>query len=342
VARDRAELAIVIPAYKSKYLKETFSSIAAQTDKRFRVYVGDDASPDPIEDVVRESGLYPNQLVYKRFQENLGSKSLVAHWRRCIELSTEPWVWLFSDDDLMSPGCIASFYRALEETSSRYDLYRFNTAIIDEKGEIVDLNPPHPRWEPWYQFAYFLFKNYRLGNQQELIFKRSAFDAVGGFQEFPLAWWSDIAFVITCGTRHGIYTIENERIFMRKSGDNISSIRDETIYRLKLYAMASFFEWVAGHIEGNDCGEFPGKKRLLRLARDSFYWRLKTRNSWITFQDFSFLYARLNRCFGVPFLEFLFRVIYYNAAHVFEKVFKIRGSLISFATLSGKRRIHAK
>jgi glycosyltransferase involved in cell wall biosynthesis len=43
------ELAIIVPAFRVRFLERTLQSLAAQTDRRFRVYVGDDASPEPVE-----------------------------------------------------------------------------------------------------------------------------------------------------------------------------------------------------------------------------------------------------------------------------------------------------
>ena len=51
--RQEIQLAIVIPAYKAKYLPETLDSLVAQTDKRFHVYIGDDKSPEDIETIVK-------------------------------------------------------------------------------------------------------------------------------------------------------------------------------------------------------------------------------------------------------------------------------------------------
>lgn len=45
------KLAIVMPAYKARFLRQALESIAQQTDKRFTVYVGDDASPDDIKEI---------------------------------------------------------------------------------------------------------------------------------------------------------------------------------------------------------------------------------------------------------------------------------------------------
>ena len=82
------KLAIIIPAYKPNYLAETLESLAVQTNKNFRVYVGDDASPHDIKKIVDE---FHNTLDirYHRFEENMGAFSLVKQWERCVELSDE-------------------------------------------------------------------------------------------------------------------------------------------------------------------------------------------------------------------------------------------------------------
>lgn len=72
------KLAIVIPAYKGRFLKETLDSIAVQAHKdEFVLYIGDDASPERLDKIVES---YQNKvnLVYHRFSENMGGKDLVA------------------------------------------------------------------------------------------------------------------------------------------------------------------------------------------------------------------------------------------------------------------------
>ena len=105
------KLAIVIPAYKLAFLKQTIESIANQTCKDFIVYIGDDASPFNLTEIIN---LFNNKIkiVYKRFEENVGANDLVAHWNRCIDMvQNEEWIWLFSDDDLMMDNCVDLFYK---------------------------------------------------------------------------------------------------------------------------------------------------------------------------------------------------------------------------------------
>ena len=82
--------------------QRTLMSIFLQTLDNFHVYIGDDASKEDLQSVILD---FPqDKITYKRFKTNLGSCDLISQWKRCIALSSEePWIWLFSDDDLMSP-----------------------------------------------------------------------------------------------------------------------------------------------------------------------------------------------------------------------------------------------
>jgi len=77
------ELAIVIPAYKSRFLARTLASVAGQPMKDAWLYVFDDDSPEPIEAVARTALLdreFP--WSYERFEQNLGGVALTKHYDR--------------------------------------------------------------------------------------------------------------------------------------------------------------------------------------------------------------------------------------------------------------------
>ena len=46
------KLAIIIPAYKPRFLQETLDSIAKQNSHEFTEYIGDDASPYTLDTIV--------------------------------------------------------------------------------------------------------------------------------------------------------------------------------------------------------------------------------------------------------------------------------------------------
>jgi glycosyltransferase involved in cell wall biosynthesis len=247
-------LAIIIPAYKSAYLREALESVVRQTDQRFRIYVGDDASPEPIADIIRNFGLGADQLVYHRFAENLGGTSLVRQWERCIRLGNEPWIWLFSDDDVMEPGCVAAFYHELETSGSdAFDLCRFSnrTLWIDGAESALVENLPHPTNESGSNFLVARLRDERVSTAQELIFSRSAWERIGGVPEFPLAWASDDAFIATLGIHRPIRTIFGPRIHWRVSDRNITRKKDTRTNDLKLAASRMFVAWAQKFLAAN-------------------------------------------------------------------------------------------
>jgi glycosyl transferase family 2 len=241
------ELAIIIPAFRVRFLERTLQSLTAQTERRFHLYIGDDASPEPVESIVKKfQERLP--LTYHRFSENLGGRSLTQHWSRCIALSREPWVWLFSDDDVMEPDCVASFFRTLAATPGGFDVYRFNTLVMDENDRLLRLNPPHPEIESGTQFLYFLLRGLRSCVAQEAIFSRATYER-HGWVDFPLAWGTDNASQIVWAEARGLKRIEGARVRWRWSGQNISSTRERKFKMVKARAGMKYIEWALRRVD---------------------------------------------------------------------------------------------
>ena len=127
-------LAIVIPAYKGKFLTETLDSIARQDCMSFTLYIGDDCSPDDIGSIAEKYRDRIN-IIYRRFPENLGKTDLLAHWERCIAMTSEPYIHFFSDDDILPPDAVS---RALEHVNKFPDreFFRFSLDTIDENSAV--------------------------------------------------------------------------------------------------------------------------------------------------------------------------------------------------------------
>ena len=236
-------LAIIIPAYKAAFLPAALDSIAMQTCKDFTLYVGDDCSPEPISDIVEQ---YRDkiELVYQRFDTNLGGKDLVAQWERCIAMSQdEPYIWLFSDDDLMEPNCVEGLLNQIEKTEGAYDVYHFNVDIINERGAFKCRQQDYPAVLSAYRF-------YRGKNSMRLsafvvenVFSRKVYERFGGFMKYDLAWGSDIAtWIVFCGEK-GMCTVPHARIKWRQSSQNISPNYSRQIAERKLRADQNLLNW---------------------------------------------------------------------------------------------------
>ena len=125
-------LAIVIPYYKLTFFDETLQSINNQTDKRFKVYIGNDASKANPEELLLK---YDNsfEIVYKKFNDNLGSSSLVNQWHRCLDMiNDEEWIMILGDDDVLGENVVEEFYKNLETVNDcQINVIRFSSVLVN-------------------------------------------------------------------------------------------------------------------------------------------------------------------------------------------------------------------
>ena len=236
-------LAIVIPAYKIDFFEYTLQSLANQTCKDFVVYIGDDCSPADFKSLTAK---YEDkiEIVYHRFEENLGGKDLVGHWKRCIELTrNEYWLWLFSDDDVLGERCVELFYQGISNNYS-YDIYHFDIKIIDYKGQIAYLPTQYPEVID----VETLYKETSVDNIRsfvvENIFSRNIYEKVGGFEYFPLAWGSDMATWLKMGKDKGIKTVGGDFVYWRRSDKNITPSKERDMIRRQFLIQRDFYDWI--------------------------------------------------------------------------------------------------
>jgi len=236
-------LAIIIPAYKATFLPAALDSITAQTCKDFTLYVGDDCSPEPIGNIVEQ---YRDKIdqVYQRFDANVGGKDLVAQWERCIAMSKdEPYIWLFSDDDVMEPNCVELLLRTIDETKGAYDLYHFDVNEINDEGKVTKQLPAYPQVLSAYDYykgkSSGKFRSYVVEN----VFSRRIYEQAGGFKKFDLAWGSDVAtWCIFCGEK-GMCKISSAHVLWRRSSLNLTPNKSIQIAERKLKAECEFLNW---------------------------------------------------------------------------------------------------
>lgn len=260
-----AVLDVVIPAHSGRFLRATLDGFAAQERRDFKVIVADDASPDDLASLCAPYGGVLDIAVH-RFPKNLGGADLVAHWERSVALGTAPWVWLFSDDDVVSPDCVGSLLATIAVEGSRADVLRFQTSVIDAQGRIGANSPPHPPRERAVDFLYHRLRGVRESFAPEYVFSRSAHRREGGFVRFPAAWCSDDASWCAFACDRPIVTVPAGRVHWRLSGSNISSTGRRV--RDKLLAAVAFLEWIesrgwflAPDWEGPDHAVLRGEQR---------------------------------------------------------------------------------
>lgn len=237
-------LAIIIPYYKIHFFRETLESLANQTDKRFKVYIGDDASlDDPL--TLLEMYVSKFDFSYYKFSKNLGASSLVRQWERCIKLSSnEKWIMILGDDDVLENNCIATFYENLNEIENlKITTIRFASKVINGKGEFLSENYFHPKIESSSNFLMRKLNGGTRSSLSEYIFRRDIIEKVK-FKDFPLAWNSDLLAVLEFSEWKNIFTINEAILFFRLSNFNITGKNDDGV--IKNNSTVQFYYYLLG------------------------------------------------------------------------------------------------
>lgn len=275
-------LAIVIPYYKIKYFEKTLDSLEAQTDKRFRVYIGDDASPENPEIIVKRFDKL--SITYKRFKENLGAHALVKQWDRCIALvKDEPWIMVLGDDDVLGANCVEMFYNHLAQIEQKsIQVVRYASQVINEKGSAISSVYEHPVIEKATYSFYRKFRKYTRSSLSEHVFKKEAY-LKNGFKNFPLAWYSDDLAWLEFSNFGNVYTINEALVRIRFTAGSISGKQDNLAAKQEArfqYLSTLIFEYIS-YFSAKQCEAILNEYDLIKNNFDKHVWYA---NIWISYQ----------------------------------------------------------
>lgn len=288
------KLAIVIPYYRLAFFEATLESLARQTDQRFRVYIGNDASPDdPTALLQKFTGKF--DFEYKKFGTNLGAKSLVKQWERCIAMAgEEDFIMVLADDDVLAANVVGQFHQKTAN-GRNIQVIRYATQLIDENGTVISNIHTHPEAE---SSVDFLFRKSR-SSMSEYIFSAKQI-ATPGFRDFPLAWFSDLLAVLEFSGFGTVHTINDAIVQVRFSDASISG--NHSGFRQKNAAAFSFYHYLLTDKKKHFSRE--QQRQLLRKAAKT-YWNDKRKVA--VFLKLSYLY--LGRFFIPEYFGFLKSIV---------------------------------
>lgn len=249
-------VSVIMPIYKRRFLKEAIDSVLAQTCRDFELVMVDDKSPENLYEVIQEYPWEKNlevlpdggkkwvvdgvTLRYYQNEEDIGEKDLVAAWNHAMEYATGEWCVLASDDDLYDSGYLQEMLR-LHDKYPMCDLFHSRIAIIDAEGRWTRVGEERIEFETQVQMAYSRGVRRLEQRAPDFMFRKSTLDAMGGFVNFPLAWYSDDATWMAL-SRHGCACSPRVLFRFRMSGENISSNYGRSVAG-KLLAAGMFKNW---------------------------------------------------------------------------------------------------
>lgn len=306
------ELAIIIPAFKKKYFHQALGSLACQTNKNFKVYIGDDNSKEDLK-VIVDAFIDDLDIKYHRFNENLGSKNLIDQWARCVGLSeNEPWIWLFSDDDIADKDCVSNFFSTANNDKYTLDVYRFNTRIIDAQGNIKAYAPIGPDFESCEDLAYNLLIGKRGNSMPDHIFSRQVYEETGGFVNTRFGQGADWATSIKFARKKGIKIIPNAFVHWRQSGSNLSSMAANRKNKM-IYGFFEFTDWILDYFTYlNQSGDNVKYKQIKGAALQNLISVFTGHYKGVSLSTFYHTVNYLRKKFDLSLIEALKTVLVIN------------------------------
>jgi hypothetical protein len=272
-------LAIVIPYFKLTFFEATLQSLANQTDKRFKVYIGDDASLEPPTYLLEKYKGAIN-FDYKKFDANLGGVSLVKQWERCIDRAgDEEWIMILGDDDVLDATCVAAFYSNLNEIQkNEINVIRFATIVINQEGIVQSDIYLHPKLEKATDFFMRKYAGGTRSSLSEYVFRKASLLQIR-FKDLPLAWYTDLLAVLEVSEFNLIFTINEAIVYFRLSDLNITSRNDNLAQK----NIASFHFYFYLLNKKKNYFNLEQRKFLLMRLEKTFLDNKKNISYWLLF-----------------------------------------------------------
>lgn len=233
----------LLPAYKATYFEEALRSIKAQTYGDFKVLVSDDCSPEPLKPIFDRVCGNDSRFAFRRNEQNMGSKSLVAHWNLLVGMCNTDWLIMASDDDVYEP----SFLEEADALLAKYplaNLLRGRSQVIDGAGTCKTTEDVADEWLDTLHYAHRIYQSDYAGGIASYIYRTEALKQKGMFPDWPQAWFSDEAanFIMA---DHGCCFTNGVTFKVRVSDINISGQwGNPEDSRKKVAATYAFFPWM--------------------------------------------------------------------------------------------------
>lgn len=219
--KRRTIVSIVIPAYNAeRFLERTLRSAAAQTYSALEIIVVDDGSTDTTHEIALRAADADARVRVIRV-----ANGGVARARNIgIEHSRGDYVAFLDADDIWHPTKIALQVATLEAADASWAACYSLIRPIDT-DDVVRLPGPN-RHRSGYILAQHLFARF-IGNGSNLLVRRSAAVAVGGFDpsyaDSGIGGCEDLDFELKLAARYRIAVVPQFLVGYRQYAGNMSS-----------------------------------------------------------------------------------------------------------------------
>jgi len=258
-------ISIAIPAFKDKYLGIAIESILAQTIKDFELIIVNDASPNPITDIVKKYN--DPRIKYFINEQNIGGLDPVSNWNKCLSYAQGDYFALLCDDDIYEPTFLEKMLY-LAELYPDCNVFKSGVSEINEKNEVVNSYPESPNWESCVDYIRAVYARIRKQTISEWFFRRQHMINCGGYENVPMAWGADYLSIFIFSKDGGIASTKEKLVTFRRSGLNITTNRDRYLEK-KLLGSKVYADKLLKFVLDNNLMQENEIKKIVAYLKDS-------------------------------------------------------------------------
>lgn len=253
----------LLPAYKTRYLKEALVSIQRQSFQNCKVVISDDCSPEDVYTIC-EPFLVDSRFTYRKNDRNIGAERLVDHWNLLVNLCDTEYLIMASDDDVYAP----TFLKEVDRLFSKYpgcDMVRARVSEMSEKEGVIMSDGLYPEYVTDIEFLKQQYTNTNIGCIGNFVFKTQALKDKGRFVCFPYAWFSDDATVIMMA-ENGCANTKEVLFQFRVSDVSISYSKNSAfVAKNKILAALQYDSWVRNHVKRHEHSNDAKIQRIMSI-----------------------------------------------------------------------------
>lgn len=170
--KQKPLISVLVPIYNTPeiYLRACIDSVINQSYENWELCIADDASPEPIIEVVKEySAKYPN-IKWIRLKEN---RHIAGSSNEALKLAKGEFVALLDHDDVLEPNALFEMVAAYNENTKADFIYSDEDKIEDGVGRLEPFFKPD--WSPEFLRSCNYITHFSM-------LRRSIMNDIGGFR----------------------------------------------------------------------------------------------------------------------------------------------------------------
>ncbi|WP_194774702.1 glycosyltransferase family 2 protein [Pararhodonellum marinum] len=181
---------IGLPITKTKYLKDSLDSIAAQTNSDYELIIRNNAKTAELKAEVKEICKEWLEKPHVNYQESDEQLTISENFNKIVASAKGKYFTILSDDDLLHPD----FLKKFDELISKYpttDVFHCRVKRILEDGSLYNFSENAPEWETQMDLIYHRITGKRSIILSDFVVKTDALKANGGFPSETSGWGID-------------------------------------------------------------------------------------------------------------------------------------------------------